>query len=154
MAQTSRLDPEQSRSDTNESAPTTPLRFRPPLTFSPAPAAWRIVLYIGYIGSESTRAVELDISAQLMVGRADLEDGYLPGLDLTSYDARDAGVSRRHATLFATDGQVYLRDLNSTNGTRINGIRLEPDHPCKVQAGDRIEFGHLPVMVQSIQPPA
>lgn len=33
-------------------------------------------------------------------------------------------VSKRHCVLVATDGLVLLRDLGSTNGTRVNGTRV------------------------------
>jgi len=151
MAQTARLNPEQTPQDTDDNALTALLRLRPPLTFTPAPPTWRVILYIG---TEAGSAVALDVREQVMIGRADLVDGYVPGLDLTDYGARDAGVSRRHAALFITDGQLYLRDLGSINGTRINAVRLELNRPCNVQAGDRIEFGNLQVVVQRIEPPA
>ncbi len=149
MVQTARLN--QGRQDADDNAPTASSRLRPPLTFTPAPPTWRIILYIG---TEAGSAVGLDMREQVMVGRADLVDGYVPGLDLTDYGARDAGISRRHAVLFLTDGQLYLRDLGSINGTRVNAVRLEPNRPCKVQAGDRIEFGNLQMVVQRIEPPA
>jgi hypothetical protein len=34
-------------------------------------------------------------------------------------------VSRRHARLFLEDGQLYVEDLNSSNGTIINGRKIE-----------------------------
>jgi hypothetical protein len=151
MVQMSRLNPEQAQRDANDIVPKPPQRLRPSQTFTPLPALWRVILYIG---AESERAVGLEVNEQVMVGRADLVDSYMPGFDLTPYGARDAGVSRRHAVLSIADGQVHLRDLDSTNGTRLNGVRLESDRSCKVSVGDRIEFGSLQVIVQNIQPPA
>jgi len=35
-----------------------------------------------------------------------------------------ANVSKQHCILVKTDGLIYLRDLGSTNGTRVNGQRV------------------------------
>jgi hypothetical protein len=50
----------------------------------------------------------------------------------------DANVSRRHAELFALDGEWYLQDLDSTNGTALNG---EPVTRARLRDGDVIEIG-------------
>lgn len=35
-----------------------------------------------------------------------------------------ASISKQHCVLVKTDGLLYLRDLASTNGTRVNGQRV------------------------------
>jgi EAL domain-containing protein (putative c-di-GMP-specific phosphodiesterase class I) len=52
-----------------------------------------------------------------------------------------ATVSRRHAELDVVDQQLVLRDLCSTNGTSVNGIRIE--QPCCVNHGDLLQFGQV-----------
>lgn len=47
-------------------------------------------------------------------------------------------VSRRHAQLFFRDGNWVIRDLGSTNGTRVNGVRVGR---CRLQPGDRVSLG-------------
>lgn len=37
----------------------------------------------------------------------------------------DTSVSREHAVLFFYDNRFYIRDLKSTNGTLVNGKRIE-----------------------------
>lgn len=51
----------------------------------------------------------------------------------------DPEISRRHARLFVQDGQFFLEDLGSTNGTFINGRRVHA--PTRLQDSDVIEFG-------------
>jgi diguanylate cyclase (GGDEF)-like protein len=51
---------------------------------------------------------------------------------------RDAGVSRRHATLFAAADGARLRDLGSQNGTWVDGVRVSD---CRLQDGQRIQVG-------------
>lgn len=49
-------------------------------------------------------------------------------------------VSRHHAKIEYRDGQWHLSDLESTNGTRLNG---KPVRQGLIKAGDRIELGGL-----------
>jgi len=48
-------------------------------------------------------------------------------------------VSRRHATLTRTSGGFELADLGSTNGTSVNGRRVQK--PVVLKPGDEIKFG-------------
>jgi len=49
-------------------------------------------------------------------------------------------LSRRHAHLFLRGGQLHVEDLGSTNGTFVNGTRLE-EHAPALQEGDLLAFG-------------
>ena len=53
-------------------------------------------------------------------------------------------VSRRHAQLHHRDGAWVLQDLDSTNGTTINGRRVAR---CRLQPGDRLTLGRQTVVV-------
>jgi FHA domain/Domain of unknown function (DUF1707) len=50
-----------------------------------------------------------------------------------------ATVSRRHAVLTHADGRWLLRDLNSVNGTYVNGWRVIDE--VEVRPGDDVRFG-------------
>jgi hypothetical protein len=56
----------------------------------------------------------------------------------------DLSVSRRHARLFFRDGRWILQDLDSTNGTRVNGSRVGR---CALRPGDDVALGdaHLTI---------
>lgn len=51
----------------------------------------------------------------------------------------DSSVSRRHAMLIREGDAVRLRDLGSTNGTFVNGARVEAE--VVLNAGDMVQFG-------------
>jgi FHA domain len=51
----------------------------------------------------------------------------------------DAYVSQVHARLFGRDGQWFVEDLGSTNGTFVNDRRVAS--PVQVHAGDVIRVG-------------
>lgn len=55
----------------------------------------------------------------------------------------DKSVSRMHAKIFEEDGEVYLQDLNSTNGSFLNGLQLETNEILKIKVGDEIGIGNL-----------
>ncbi len=51
-----------------------------------------------------------------------------------------AEVSRHHALIFRTEGRAFLADLNSVNGSTVNGVVLAA-HPITIAPGDRLTFG-------------
>jgi hypothetical protein len=51
----------------------------------------------------------------------------------------DSFVSQIHARLYARDGTAWVEDLGSTNGTFVNGRRL--DAPSPLRPGDRLRVG-------------
>lgn len=53
----------------------------------------------------------------------------------------DRSVSRIHARIEAGEKGLYVRDLNSRNGTCINGKKLLPDESAPLREGDQVSFG-------------
>jgi len=53
----------------------------------------------------------------------------------------DYSVSRIHARITEEDGNYYIEDLNSTNGTYKNGLRLQPYEKRKLEKEDELKFG-------------
>jgi pSer/pThr/pTyr-binding forkhead associated (FHA) protein len=51
-----------------------------------------------------------------------------------------ARLSRRHARIFSEHGAVYVADLDSKNGTSVNGLSVR-ESPSRVRAGDELCFG-------------
>jgi pSer/pThr/pTyr-binding forkhead associated (FHA) protein len=67
--------------------------------------------------------------------------------------ANDIEISRTHARITGeADGSFVIEDLGSTNGTYVNGRRI--DRPLALEVGDRIEVGASALVVQvgAIQP--
>jgi FHA domain len=74
----------------------------------------------------------------VVVARHPVVLGRAPDMDVPLWDR---SASRRHAELgWRGDGWV-LRDLESTNGTRVNGTRVG-NVQVPLRPGDRIEIGH------------
>jgi pSer/pThr/pTyr-binding forkhead associated (FHA) protein len=71
----------------------------------------------------------IDVAEELTMGRA--ATCQLP-LD-------DSYVSQLHARMFRRDGQLFVEDLGSTNGTYLN--RKKVTGPVAVRRGDRLQVG-------------
>ncbi|MFR4775980.1 MAG: FHA domain-containing protein, partial [Lachnospira sp.] len=52
-------------------------------------------------------------------------------------------ISRLHACIYREDGAFYLEDMNSTNGTFLNGRRLLPKERQLLSDGDMVGFANL-----------
>jgi putative nucleotidyltransferase with HDIG domain len=62
----------------------------------------------------------------------------------------DASVSRFHAEVRSTEHGWRLRDLGSTNGTRLNGVRLNTGQwPLRLR--DLIQLGDVAIVVDEIE---
>jgi hypothetical protein len=113
------------------------------------PGPWRVILQTA--GPSRTR-IGLNVWESVVIGRPDPAGETLLYLDMTSYNARELGVSRQHAALIPGVDALYLADLGSTNGTWINGKFLEPGKRYPLSAGDRIELGLLELTVRVVGP--
>ncbi len=80
-----------------------------------------------------------------LIGRKTSYSDQVPDIDLSSHGGGQAGVSRIHARLMTQEGQWYLEDLNSTNGTILNGQTVSPGQLVALKDGDMIQFGSLSV---------
>jgi len=80
--------------------------------------------------ADNSQTYELKAGAPMVVGRAPTSD--IPVFDPT--------ISRRHAELVTDDRGVQVRDLGSSNGTFLNGSRIET---CTVAVGDTVTFGKV-----------
>lgn len=67
--------------------------------------------------------------------------------DLVDEIIPDEQVSRRHLRITARDDQFYIEDLNSSNGTLLNGHPLSPFRPEPLDYGATVALGGLEVMV-------
>ena len=101
----------------------------------PVPRAARAVLRI-CAADGSERTVEVD-GSPLTIGRS-RDNGLVLG---------DARVSRRHGRLQARHGTLVYTDLGSTNGSRVNGIRVDE---IVLGEGDRLQVGDTVLVVETL----
>jgi pSer/pThr/pTyr-binding forkhead associated (FHA) protein len=56
-------------------------------------------------------------------------------------------VSRNHARFLLEQGALCLEDLDSMNGTWVDGQKLEPNTPVPLQPGGIVEIGKIKLRV-------
>jgi len=86
---------------------------------------------------------------EIIVGRSTKGSSVVPDVDLADYGGDRLGVSRLHLAIKYEhrDDAIQIYDLESSNGTTLNG---EPMHPREVRVlrdGDEIRLGHLALTV-------
>jgi|SRR5690606_24907586 len=85
----------------------------------------------------------LPLDKPTLLGRANEITRQYPDIDLTPYGAFEKGVSSRHLLLERGDGHLLLTDMGSTNGTYLNGQRLNPNEAAVVHDGVEVRLGKL-----------
>src|SRR5688572_3715667 len=94
----------------------------------------RVSLHV-VAGPQTGREFPFDQHDTFMIGRSEDAQFCLP---------QDRFFSRHHCLLEIAPPQCFLRDLGSTNGTYVNGIRVETAH---LKHGDRIQGGETVLQV-------
>src|SRR5258708_4936871 len=91
--------------------------------------------------------LRITVDSEMVLGRRDSTQQETDLIDLLPFGAAEFGISRRHAALRWQSGVLCIVDLNSANGTVLNGLRLEPDIANRLSEGDTLHLGHLPLKV-------
>ena len=55
-------------------------------------------------------------------------------------------VSRTHASIVSNEGTFHIEDLESSYGTKINGVRIKPFQACRLNPGDEIHIGKIKLL--------
>src|SRR6476620_4883057 len=95
----------------------------------------RVTLHV-VAGPQTGRVFTFDQHDTFMVGRSEDSHFCLP---------HDRFFSRHHCIVEIAPPQAFLRDLGSTNGTFVNGMRVETAH---LKNGDRIQGGETILEVE------
>lgn len=64
-------------------------------------------------------------------------------IEATDYHINDSKISKRHLEVLDIDEELFIRDLNSTNGTYLNDEKLDPNRLTKIFDGDLIKMAAL-----------
>lgn len=118
-------------------------------TNDPAHPCWRVRFDLAF---DPAMRVGLDINGEVILGRGQ------DGIDFVGlFDPQEAellGISRRHALIRPTESKLYVVDLESTNGTYLNGRSIGVNMPYSLSDGDRLMLGRLEVIVNILERPA
>ena len=95
------------------------------------------------------KPIGLEVRGNIVIGRGGEEQKI--DLDLTDLGASNKGVSRRHAIMQIISNLLYISDAGSTNGTFLNGNRIEFGTVMPVEDGDVISFGSLHLKIIMVE---
>jgi pSer/pThr/pTyr-binding forkhead associated (FHA) protein len=60
---------------------------------------------------------------------------------MTQESVEQIWCSRQHAVIIFEKGIIAIEDLNSLNGTWVNGARIHPKQPRQLRPGDVVQIG-------------
>ncbi|MBI1277834.1 MAG: response regulator [Anaerolineaceae bacterium] len=113
------------------------------------PLPWVIEMRV--VGTAAT--LQVQVHETMMIGRADPQKGIVPAVDLSPHNGQGLGVSRQHAVILVKDNRIFIKDLGSVNGTRLNGSALAPQSEYRLRHGDELTIGHIKLQVRFIVVP-
>ncbi len=97
---------------------------------------------------------KLVILNQGMTGRTfelNVERTTVGRIEENTFQIADASVSSRHAEILLRGPEILIRDLNSTNGTFINGEKVSE---AILKPGQTLRFGQVELKIDDGQPQA
>lgn len=116
----------------------------PPAPVTPTTAADALVsLHL----IESGMILHLTGQTEFTLGRVAEGQPILPDVDLSPYEGYAQGVSRLHAALKTNNNRVFITDLGSSNGTRVNGQKIMPNVDYPLNHGDVVALGKFKIQV-------
>ena len=80
---------------------------------------------------------EISVERDMLVGRHQDAEILLQSTD----------ISRKHAALLFRDDHIWVKDLKSTNGTFVNGERVEQEQEIELHDGDMLQFASFIFMI-------
>lgn len=96
---------------------------------------------------ESGMILHLTGQTEFTMGRVAEGQPILPDVDLSPYEGYSHGVSRLHAAVKLNDQRVFITDLGSSNGTRLNGQKLQPNVDYPLSHGDVVALGKFKIQI-------
>ncbi len=82
------------------------------------------------IGTDDGMVLEIN-KMPFLIGKSDI---HADGVILSD------SVSRVHAKIYEINGKSFIEDMNSKNGTYVNGARISPNEKIELCSGDKIRF--------------
>ncbi|MGF1507609.1 MAG: FHA domain-containing protein [Chloroflexi bacterium] len=137
------------------------MRFTPhDIDFQPVPSHYHRIedpdtWFVLFKFAEPAPRVTLGlvIYDDVVMGRGSDSGKSMPDVDLTNLDAKQLGVSRRHALIRPTGRNLFLIDLGSTNGTYVNTIPVSKGMAQAIRTADTVSLAGLIFEVEIVATP-
>jgi hypothetical protein len=118
-----------------------------PLANLPSQPAQDVTFTIKFRVEGEELPLTLVPSQRAMMGRQAPFMLQVPDVDLTAFNAAEHGISRVHAVIDCTRNNLHITDLDSRNGTFVNGEKLHPFNAHVLRHGDTVRLGSLSLEV-------
>ena len=96
---------------------------------------------------ETGQILDLKEDREYIIGRMHKSQALVPDIDLAPFNAHEWGVSRLHAAVTVNGENVFVRDMESFNGTWLGSERLPENKDVPLAHGDIFHLGKLKVQV-------
>ncbi|MGZ9223939.1 MAG: FHA domain-containing protein [Anaerolineales bacterium] len=116
-------------------------------TVRPEPTSAPINSWISLHLMDSGKILPLASRNEFTLGRLSEGQPIMPDIDLTPYQAYASGVSRLHAVVKRDSNRIMVMDLGSSNGTYVNGRRINPHVEESLSHGDIVALGKLKIQI-------
>ncbi len=91
------------------------------------------------------------VQLPMLVEESGRENPLRPGANVIGREGdiiiSDTRASRRHAQITNADNVLTLEDLGSTNGTKVDDVRLSPGEKRNLAGGEKVSFGGIVMQV-------
>lgn len=93
---------------------------------------------------------------RLLLGETELARSYL-GITFGRHPAlcqrviEDASVSRRHFRIGRNAAGAFIEDVNSLNGTNLDGVPLKPFEPTALSPGQTLSLGRVTLKLARLE---
>lgn len=128
-----------------------------PLPYQPSPedslvlaCPWRIIMEMRV--ETYWMRLGLDLYGEVIFGRGESRDGHVM-INLNPYGASTMGVSRIHLALRPTQEGLVAVDLNSTNGTAVNGEFIPPETEMLLPDRCEIALSKMKLLLYVVEKP-
>jgi CheY-like chemotaxis protein len=106
-----------------------------------------------FVAGHSDSPIPVVVGQAVSFGRANSTGSLKSHVDLTRFDAMNYGVSRLHMILHHQDGKFFVEDMDTINGTYVNGTSIKPRELVPIKNGDEVRLGQLRIYIYFIQDP-
>jgi hypothetical protein len=96
--------------------------------------------------AEGSGTISVPLTPRLTIGTDSRLDIDMPG-------GEQYRISDRHAVFTYHHNSLFVEDLDSSGGTRINGYDIDAGKPYAVHNGDELELGSLRLTVRLVRAP-
>jgi pSer/pThr/pTyr-binding forkhead associated (FHA) protein len=99
---------------------------------------------------EADTSITVSAAYSLLIGRYNRQRPV--DIDLTDYDGVRYGISRQHIEIIPKQDlqRLLVKDLDTANGSHINGQPMTPGHLYMLQDGDELKLGAMHITVHFV----